>query len=34
MNEIVYNNYDLVAFEQNGEVGSSRNILQVLQEES
>ena len=29
MNEIVYNNYDLVAFEQNGEV-----VVQVLQEES
>lgn len=29
MNEITYNNYDLVAFEQNGS-GSSRNILQVL----
>lgn len=34
MNEITYNNYDLVAFEQNGGSGSSRNILQVLQEES
>lgn len=34
MNEIVYNNYDLVAFEQNGEVVVAVTFYRVLQEES
>lgn len=34
MNEITYNNYDLVAFEQNGEVVVAVTFYRVLQEES
>lgn len=32
MNEIVYNNYDLVAFEQNGEVVVAVTFYRIIRE--